>query len=370
MLSGFKLTVCNFILRHATDFKKTGCFLLIAWFLVVPGEVSAAKISNLYRAQVFVADHSAEARNQALQTGLLQVVDRVTGSSDWRLLLSEQELLRHTQRLLEQYGYLQTNSESPLRLDVRFSGVALETLLTDYGVAVWGQNRPRILFWIAAEEGSQRRVISENTTPVLVDDLEVAMHYWGVPGLMPLMDIEDNSRLNISDLWGFFTGPVEAASRRYGSDAIVMARVNKDGAGRWNVLWQLRLDGETVGEGQLEEFSADAWAGSLVAMVSKSLANIYSVRLNSGQNNNLIMEIKGIKSFRDYVDVFRLLENLAPVKVALPSKVVQGAVRFEISLNGNKEQLIEHLALNQSLAPTLAERLAENSPQLVYLWQP
>jgi len=349
------------------------CNALAIACLVFPGHGYAARVNDIYRAQIPVEDQSETARRAALEAGLISVVDRATGSSDWRQLLSEKKLVSHTQLLLEQFGYVQ--SGSVLRVDVRFSDNAVNALLAQYGISVWGENRPRVLFWIAIESAKGRSVISENTRPGMVDRLQRALSYWGIPGLTPLMDIEDNSRLNVSDLWGFFDRPVELASKRYASDAFVMARVNRDAGGRWNLMWQLRAEGETIDEGLLEARSTREWIETLSARVSSSLASIYAVQLNSSASvtddvNTLLLAVKGIQSFEDYVDVYRLLKSLAPVKEAFPHKVLAGEVQFELSLTGLRDQVIDHLALHQELTPTLAEELTESAPQLVYLWRP
>lgn len=382
MLLVFLLNTCFLQMRITTSTTSNikschlylfVCVTLAIPCLVFPGHSYAAKVVDIYRTQIPVADQSEEARREALEAGLISVVDRATGRADWRQLLSEKELLSHTQLLLEQFGYVQ--SGSALRVDVRFSENAVNALLAQYEISVWGENRPRVLFWIAIESGKGRSVISENTRPGMVDRLQRALNYWGIPGLTPLMDIEDSSRLNVSDLWGFFERPVELASKRYASDAIVMARVNRDAGGRWNLLWQLRAEGETIDEGSLEARSTRKWIEILTARVASSLASIYAVQLNPPDSitdgaTRLRLAVKGIQTFEDYVDVYRLLKSLAPVQEAFPYKVLAGEVQFELSLTGFKEQVIDHLALHQELTPTLAEELTESGPQLVYLWQP
>jgi len=350
--------------------KNYSSFLFLLAFIFVSDDINAARSVDLYRVKVPVADQSPEVRAEAIERGLAIVLDRVTGTSQWREQVDPELLNDASQSMLEQFGYLQQGANSELLLDIHFSGAAINDLLSQSNAAVWGKVRPRVLFWIARESGNRRMVVSENTLPSLVDRLEKAMGYWGIPGLLPLMDIKDTANLNVSDLWGFFVNPVEAASRRYDSDAIVMARVNRDVAGRWNVLWQLRMEGETIEQGQLEARSTQAWVDSLLGEVSARLARVYAVSLDSAQEERLQLTVKGINTFRDYADVYRLLSNMAPVKDTLPVKVSQSLVQFDLLLSGQQQQVVEHLALHQSLVATLVDESADVESQLVYRWQP
>ena len=361
--------------------SRVRAVLLLAILTAFSCNVYSVRVNNLYYASLPVSDQSASVREDALQRGLLKVIDRVSGSSNWRELLSEEEVLANTQRLINQYSYsylsqpitVGTGDASktfPLLLKARYSGEALNALLTSYGIPVWGQSRPQVLFWVATESENRRQVVSESKPRDLANNFQKAFRYWGVPGLLPLMDLEDSSNLNVSDLWGLFAEPVEAASSRYDSDAIVMARFYKN-VNRWTGSWQLRIKGKIIGQGQLEKPSQLSWTNSLVTRVSALLADTYAVKPGSGETDKIVLVVKGITSFRDYVDVSRLLKGLAPVERALPAQFTAGVVRFELSLNGYPELLEEHLALHETIIPTLVnEPVGETGPLMVYRWQP
>jgi len=353
--------------------------------MVLSGQALAVSVDGLYEVSVPVADQSAYSRRQALEAGLEQVVDRITGTPNWPDLYPAAELQTNTQRLLEQYSYVrnpaldastdlpftQSSTIAPWLLKARFSGGTLSRLLARKGLPVWSQNRPQILFWIAQDQGGRREVVAEGQGLSLVSSLQSAGRYWGLPMLLPLMDLEDSAALNVSDLWGFFASPVEAASARYRSGAIAMARLYRDNAGRWTGMWQVRINGLQLQQGEIEAESEAEWAHQLMANVASTLAAKYAITLDENSANAVKLEVNNIKSFKDYVDVTRVLQKLAPVKTVAPVFVSRDVIRFELAISTYPEQLEEHLALQERLKPTVAG----NSPSelgywLYYHWEP
>ncbi|WP_020408240.1 DUF2066 domain-containing protein [Hahella ganghwensis] len=318
----------------------------------------AVPVRGLYEAHIPVADQSSDARQEALNAALEQVVDRVTGTPYWRDVYSPADLVSNSQRLLEQYSYSRNDRPSdglPWIFNAKFSGSALAQLLARQGLPVWGQSRPQTLFWIALDERGVRDVVAEPQERPMVEYLQSAARHWGLPILLPLMDLEDSATLNVSDLWGFFAGPVEAASTRYSSDAVVMARVYQDNAGRWTGRWQLRVNGQSLSQGEIEAQGQEEWAQTLMAEVASAQAKKYAITLDESAANLVKLEVTNVTSFRDYVDVSRMLQKLAPVKRVEPFFMSRDVVRFELSLNSVPEQLEEHIALQEKLRPVLGD---------------
>ncbi len=326
----------------------------------------AVSVEGLYEVSVPVPDQGPDSRRQALDAGLEQVVDRMTGTPNWRDLYPASELQTNTQRLLEQYSYDRNpaadaanttagqGAVSPWLLKAKFSGGALSQMLAEKGLPVWSQNRPQTLFWIAQDQRGRRDVVAEGQGQPLVSSLQAAGKYWGLPMLLPLMDLEDSSALNVSDLWGFFAGPVEAASARYRSGAITLARLYRDNAGRWTGSWQVRINGQQLQQGEIEANSEAEWAHQLMANVASTLASKYAITLDENSANAVKLEVNNVRTFKDYVDVTRVLQKLAPVKSVEPFYVSRDVVRFELALSTYPEQLEEHMALQERLRPTVA----------------
>ena len=66
----------------------------------------------------------------------------------------------------------------------------------------------------------------------------------GVPVYFPVWDLEDSSRVTVSEIWGRFLDQIEAASERYSPDKLLVVRVEKRYAGQWHVDWSYGDQGE------------------------------------------------------------------------------------------------------------------------------
>ncbi|MDG9671750.1 DUF2066 domain-containing protein [Hahella sp. CR1] len=339
------------------------------------GYVHAVAISDIYDVEVPVSGQDPKERAEAVEKGAGMVMDRVAGNSGWRNVLDAAVLAEQAPRLLEEYsyGYAVVDSGSgPRRLLVlkaHYSAQGFENLLSQYKVPVWGRNRPQVLVWMAVEGDRGREILGEGASHHLVAAVKYSAQRWGVPLLLPLMDLQDASSLNTSDLWGFFAEPVEASSTRYSHDSILMVRAYPR-SGRWSGLWQLRVSGQKIAEESVEADTISAMADKMMESVALSLAHKYAVNLGAdAQGDEVTVEVSNVTDFRAYADILKYMRQLAPVKKAEPVYVGEDIVRFQLKLNGYPEQLAEHLALQPRLRPELGPSTQQEvGRRLYYSW--
>lgn len=65
-----------------------------------------------------------------------------------------------------------------------------------------------------------------------------------MPFRLPLLDLADQSKLQVTDVWGNFEDTILAASSRYQTEAILVGRVYLSYAKTWNTRWSLYSAGE------------------------------------------------------------------------------------------------------------------------------
>ena len=105
-------------------------------------------------------------------------------------------------------------------LDVSFAPSSLNRALNDLGLPLWGAERPETLLWLAVQESSRRYILAGGTQNAVRRSLDQVTEKRALPVLLPLMDLQDQSAVDFSDVRGGFTGHVQDASERYGVDAI------------------------------------------------------------------------------------------------------------------------------------------------------
>lgn len=191
--------------------------IFICVFALLSQHAYALKVSGLYQATVPVSDESAATRNPAIKQALLQVLVKLTGERNISKTSGIGPIIERPERFVQQFRYRQTtdaeNQQAPTpELWVQFDETALNDALRSYGLTVWGKERPSILVWLAHEDNQVRRLVSFEETPKYMTMLDQRAAARGLSLLFPLLDLEDTSRLSVSDVWGGFKEPIIAAS--------------------------------------------------------------------------------------------------------------------------------------------------------------
>ncbi|MGE0372435.1 MAG: DUF2066 domain-containing protein, partial [Gammaproteobacteria bacterium] len=225
------------------------CLLLCA--LACAAGARAGEVEGLYETQVPVTGQREAERVDALRTAFRQVLVKVTGDRGAASHQRVQALARSPLGYVQQYLYrplppdyapaAAADTAPTQMLWVRFDAQAVDLLLQQANEPVWGRMRPSTLVWLAVDDQGRRALAGNDTQPDLRRELEDQAEVRGVPLLFPLLDVEDQRRVNFADVWGGFDQEVRAASARYQSGAVLVGRVHRARSGDWAGRWSLYL---------------------------------------------------------------------------------------------------------------------------------
>jgi len=344
-------------------------FLL--WVLLAVSTPSfSVNLVGLYQMAMPVTGQAAHLRQKAIRAAFSGVLVRVSGSRKILKHPAIRKALTLSNRYVQQYGYRDLPVVDPLLSDgadllqfppppvkqqlvVNFDEQAINQLLKDNRQPVWGKERPVTLFWIVMEEENafERRFVSP------VEDLAVTLSDYaekrGVPVLMPLLDLEDQVNLKVSEVWAGFSHEIFDASERYTPEAVVTIRLWKSLDGlSWQGESVLFLDGGVyhrweVSGSELPEVlekSLAEWADVL----SKKYARVFepneSVRQKQLQVNN-IQQLSGFSAVKNYLASIQVMEKVTVLQVS-PRHVL-----FQLDFRSSEEELMQLMALGQVLQP-------------------
>jgi len=322
--------------------------------LLVSLPAMAVQVEGLFESKRLVSDQSAEQRTAAVKAGLADVLVRVSGHE--RTLEHEtiQTLLERAERYLAQFSY-QVNdkaaeTEGPAYvLAMRFDGPSIIRVLSDAQLSVWGGNRPSVLTWLAIQGPNGRFVVNSENNPLLAEVLEAESKRRGVPILLPLMDLEDERLVSVSDIWGQFSDRISAASVRYSPDAVYSGRFYRTSAG-WNAYWLVQVGSQR----QAIELQADQirelFAKSVDAL-AEVLAEKYAVVVTGANSGDYAFKVVGLKSVEDYAKLNHYLNSLQVVGRVEVARVDDTGVAYRVALKGGVEQFRSVLALDSFLEP-------------------
>lgn len=330
---------------------------LIILTVLVGAPAMAVPVTDLYTAKILVPTDGHSSLAQNAKAGLLQVLVRVSGSTDVDQNPTIAAALSHPSDYYYQYGYDAAAATGPPAADgqpvparvlkIAFEPNAIARLLHDSGFPVWGSNRPSVLVWIAVNDAEGRHILTADDQSSILPAVEADAKDRGLPLLFPLLDIQDTSAISTAQVWGLFVDQIDAASARYNPDVVLAARIQQDTGGQWTGSWSFRLSNQWQ-----ESSDSEATASELITNMINSLANQLAQRYAVGSSKgSLLLKVDGINNLADYAAITAYLQSLTPV-VNLSVVDVNGSkILFRISSDGNSTQLMQIISLDQKMTP-------------------
>jgi hypothetical protein len=319
--------------------------MLLVLMLSLP---AAAQIENLREASAPVASQSDEDRAAAFASALEQVVVGFTGREDAVPAARTAGVLENPERFVQQYRY-QADDSGQLHVVARFDGTALREALADAGIPVWQPDRPPVLVWLAADTGAGRDVIGGDDT--LRQALQEAAGRYGVPLMFPLLDLQDQQRVSVSDISGGFPAPIIEASRRYGTPVVLIGSLRRDGSlvrGRWTLLIDGRGDGWQGVAGSRQELIQQA-----MAELAQRLRDDYTVLATADSGEELRLWVAGVDDLAGYTRAERVLRGVPGVEDVSAEEIVGDRVHFRLELSVSRERAQRELSRSTLLVPTM-----------------
>jgi uncharacterized protein len=331
-------------------------WLLLLLLAVTP--VSRAELVNqLYQAVAPVVGQGAEARADGIRNAFARVLVKVSGD---RGLLSNPDidkLLRRASSYVQQYRY-QALDLAPDAVDagrpdrllwVSFDERALNRVLRESGIPVWGATRPGVLVWLGEERGAARSLVAFEQQASLKAALVRVSNNRGLPLLLPLMDMEDRNALPVSDLWGGFESDIRRASARYLPDVILVGRL-RDRGGDWLGEWTLYLN-DKVNRWQSQASSEQALAEEGLQQAADALALRFAPQQVSEGSASLRIRVHGLSRLADYVLVRDYLQSLAMIEQLDLLAATPDQIDFLARIQGGREVLERGIQLGAVLEP-------------------
>lgn len=350
-------------MRFMSKSKSCRCLwamLLPLLLMSMPG--FGAEIEGLYEAKMQVHSQTRSERATAMAAALAEVLVKVSGYRDAALMRGVAKAARRPARFLQQYRYQPLPADArekelataepgadPQILFFRFDKAAVDKVLRDNGLPVWGSTRPATLAWLAVQDESHRYLVGSGSVEPVRELITNESQRRGLALLLPLMDLQDQMALGFADVWGGFHEPIMAASSRYGAESVLVGRLYRPTGGEWQAQWTLIEGGQMqswVNQGALPAEVIDEGVSGVVAM----LASRYAPVVGEYQPGLLAMTVTDVRTLRDYARVRRYLQSLQQVEQVHISRVEADQITFELGVESEPEGIAQTIALGNVLA--------------------
>lgn len=347
-----------------------GCRLTLVLILTA-GPASAAEVQDLYEAEVPVSGQQLKERERALRTALLQVLVKVSGGRAVTQDPGVKKALRTPSQYVQQYRYRSVYADRgtagaaarPTRLLwAQFDRQAVNRLLREQNLPIWGKARPAVLVWLAVERGGRRLLVGSDDPSTIPSVLERRALARGLPLVIPLLDLEDQSRLRVSDVWGEFTDSIVSSSQRYQSDVVLVARAYELLPGLWEARWRLLMGNRALRwstQSDVLDIALDEGIDRTADVLAQEFA-----RIAEGDGSGVMdLMITDINNLQDYARALRYLGALDMVEAVQTLRVQPGAAWFRLNSSAGKQAVGEAISLGRTLS--LVDTLPQWRFQLV-----
>lgn len=337
---------------------STICTLLLSLF---SAPLFAADNLGLYQDEVIVPDQSEQARVDGMQQAMGDVLLKVTGTEQ---VLENEWLLTAMStagQFVQQYRYrseaIPAEEQQPdengkvarerLYLSVRFDTNSIDELLRQHGFTIWGETRPATLIWLGVEQGGGRVLVGANDSGLVRELIDKEAARRALPVKLPLLDLTDQSAINMADIWGDFLDSIQSASLRYHPQAILVGRIYPVAGGQWGVRWTLIYQGEVFRWLQQSSEVGPLLAEGIGNTAEKLVQRFVESSVTG--SDEILLEISDVKGLSAYSRVMEYLGGLPGVKEVKVNKMMPTTLSIRIRTEGGSDAVVQTIALGDVL---------------------
>ncbi len=347
---------------------RSFCWLLLclSWTNVC----GAAVVPWLYDVEVPVENQTSSARLKASRVALLQVLTRLTGLVHVPRYPQIVRALGAPDLYYSQFRFVagpvsvfNNGVEAPLSLRIQFEPRSVLRLIKDSALPIWGSNRPLVVAWVVVERGIEREIIATGSTHPLALALQQRAEERGLPILYPLLDLEDQIKVDPAVVWGRMSQILLPASERYGADIVLVGRIQTLGEGSWATNWEFWLDGLVIPLDR-RDFEATLSAAAVVDLIADELTQRYAVL--GREPRQILLGVSGVASPADYGNLLNYLEALEFVDGVNVAQINADHLGLIVTTRAEPEQLQRLLEVERRLLQPTDPGLSSADIEMVW----
>lgn len=355
--------------------------ILLATLTILPVQgIKADVVEGLYEIELPVEGQGREEQTSVIREALKDVLARISGRDSAGALAADNALIPNPTRLVEQYRYRKFKADEvvPAPVDgakpytqmlwMRFTEKALSDILVQQGLPIWGKSRPATLVWLVVDDQKQRVLIGNNAPHISRTYIEKEARKRGLPIRLPLLDLADQSKLQITDVWANFEDTILNASQRYQTEAILVGRIYLSFANTWNTRWTLYLEGQRQDWEIPNNLNLHDAVKQGIAKTGEDLSVKFAQVKDATETNTVLVQIKNITDLKTYNQAINYLQGLNIVSQINPYKVSKGDVIFQVNSHSGRLGLAQAISLGRVLIsdvndPVVPSANIDNSTQ-------
>ena len=322
---------------------------LLALLSVLLGMVSlpakAVTVEDLFTVELPVADQTTGLRLESFSQAFRQVVVKVSGSDDALRSPALERPIESSARYVKQFRYISRSlpeddefDAERLILRIDFDQQLVESLLRENNFPVWGRERPSSLLVISYDVNENIKLVTQDSTPNLIEALDRAASIHAVPVLFPLMDLEDIGLVNIGDIVSREYGKIQTMAARYAPDALLVGQIlGRSGQG-WQGDWEVRF-ADQIFKWKFKASSKKEVTEQVIRHLAKILALEYALEDHRRVEQTLLLSVSALEGIDNLIKVQKYLKSLNVVDSVHVAMINKDVITYRLKLRNNPEDL-------------------------------
>lgn len=262
----------------------------------------AVEVDDLYQSRTAIVSQNDQVREQATVKILQQVLLKVVGNQAALANKDLSPLLKQADQFVAQYAYLRdpTHSDSGLQLQLTFNEKALNQAISAMGLPIWKKSRPESVVWLVVNDANKQKILgAEDESQTAYRLMKQTTEKRGLPIFLPLMDLQDQHQIRFAQTATKLTedNVFVQASKRYGADMVILARLNKDKD-------DVSVDWQWLKSGELQRYQSIGTMDVAVAMginhIADTLAGQFAIIDQQASKRDYQLVISDINDFTDF----------------------------------------------------------------------
>ena len=303
---------------------------------------------GFFMIELEVATQKEKERTNAARRALLRLLTKVTGVKSIPRSEGVLAALNRPEGFYSGFSYKENIETQNFTITYNFDKNLVLDLLKESDLPYWWGKRPKVVVWLALDEGTEK-ILSSSDRHVMHAFLRERADARGVSLIFPMMDVPDRRLVSYKELKSGVAYQIDTASLRYLGDLSLIGRAKTAESALdepyFDGTWEFWFENEHFSI-DFESVTAREGARIGVDLIADVFAAKFSVFSGSEKEYNWV--ISGITDLKKYADLKNYFEKLEIIDEFFIINLSRDRVILRITSRAS-ERKIRELLLNKKV---------------------
>lgn len=301
---------------------------------------------ELYQGEVTI--QKQQATEKGLKKALGQVLIKVSGNPQVLTVPTIQQALKQVKRYVNNYRVV--GDGAGYKLYAYFDRESVNQLLSQNGQALWVNDRPSIITWVAIKDLDNGSLDTGNDNPSFVQTLKKASRSHGLTTRVPMWDLQDLKHIQPIHIWKFDLQTIKQVSQRYQSEdnpILIGALSFQDDI--WQARW-LFIDNDGMEwRWSMQNQTLEAVINTTFDHVLSNMAERHGVLHSANLKQTLTLRVYGARGFHDLEKIQYELRHQPLVDEVEVQQITSTQITLDVKATGDEEALLSELTRSNKI---------------------